>query len=144
MNIDELVQLVTDTEITTESQFYDHFVNVEQLVNNNVDNINGAQKIIADIFIGNNTIFSAKNNKKIKKIINIIPSIVKSNVVISVVLDNALAGKYDDDINGISIFLSIIDNLLIINPNLDLNEIYDKLINTKPNLAQALKTKMKK
>lgn len=144
MNIDELVQLVIDTEITTESQFYDHFVNVEQLVNNNVDNINEAQKIIADIFIGNNTIFSAKNNKKIKKIINIIPSIIKSNVVISIVLDNALAGKYDDDINGISIFLSIIDNLLIINPNLDLNEIYDKLINTKPNLAQALKTKMKK
>lgn len=144
MNIDELVQLVTDTEITTESQFYDHFINVEQLVNNNVDNINEAQKIITDIFIGNNTIFSAKNNKKIKKIINIIPSIVKSNVVISVVLNNALAGKYDDDINGISIFLSIIDNLLIINPNLDLNEIYDKLINTKLNLAQALKTKMKK
>lgn len=144
MNIDELVQLVIDTEITTESQFYDHFVNVEQLVNNNINNINEAQKIIADIFIGNNTIFSAKNNKKIKKIINIIPSIVKSNIVISIVLDDALAGKYDDDINGISIFLSIIDNLLIINPNLDLNEIYNKLINTKPNLAQALKTKMKK
>ena len=144
MTIDELIQLVTDKEITTDVQFYDYFINIEQLKNLNI-NIDGAKKIISDIFLGDdvNSIFTSKNLKKVKKFFKLIPSILKINITIEKIIDNSLSGKYDDGINGISIFQSIIDSLLLINKNIDLNNIYNKLIETKPELAQVLKSKIK-
>ena len=142
MTIDELIQLVTDKEIVTGTQFYDNLITVDQFKSANLS-IKDAQKIISDIFIGDDvsTVLTSKNTKKVKKVFKLIPSILKTDITVDKIVDNVLSGKYDDDINGISIFLSIIDNLVQINSNVDLESIYNKILE-KPQLAQALKTKM--